>query len=94
MKQHFVIRRRREEDIIQREVGLVRLAVTNLRFTSSCSANALIVSEPANARTPKCLRSLSDSFAAAPADRFMHAPQLKKMDGHYRPSLRHQASCM
>jgi hypothetical protein len=26
----------------------------------------------------KCLRSLSDSFAAAPADRFMHAPQLKK----------------
>jgi hypothetical protein len=36
------------------------------------------VSKPANARMPKSLRSLSDSFAAAPADRFMHAPQLKK----------------
>jgi hypothetical protein len=30
MKQHFVIRRRRGEDLIQREVGFVRLAVDEL----------------------------------------------------------------
>jgi hypothetical protein len=30
MKQHFVIRRHREEDVIQREVGLVRLALDEL----------------------------------------------------------------
>jgi hypothetical protein len=30
------------------------------------------------AKTGVTINSLSDSFAAAPADRFMHAPQLKK----------------
>ena len=30
MEQHFVIRRRRGEDVIQREVGFVRLAVDEL----------------------------------------------------------------
>ena len=30
MEQHFVIRRRRGEDVIQREVGFVRLSVDEL----------------------------------------------------------------
>jgi hypothetical protein len=71
----------RAKDVIQREVSFVRLAVDELATHVDLLGQCADRVGTANARTPKRLRSFSDSFAAAPADRFMHAPQLKKWTG-------------
>ncbi|SAL37032.1 hypothetical protein AWB69_03576 [Caballeronia udeis] len=74
--------------MIQRALALRGCVYTDSQLTPSPAAKSRIVSDPANARTASFLRSLSGSFAAVFADRFMHTLLLKR----WSAMVRHQVS--